>query len=194
MGYNIQESLLELQEIASGGVVVPTATGIPLTAFGCKIWLRFGRRSASALTAPIDFRVEVSPDNSGNRWDLVHTHSTQPGSSVATEAVSGTVAAGSTVITVASTTGLVAGDVIFFEHTTPANSEWARIESISVNTSVTVEEAIINAQTGATIFDQAEIPAAISIDLKGVLRIRVVADGSRGGQAFACEAIGMIWG
>jgi len=118
------------------------------------------------------------------------------GSSVADQAVNGTVAAGATVITIADTTGFVAGDVIFIEHTTPANSEWARIKSISAGVSVTIEEALINAQTGATVFDQAEIYAPVSVDLKGLAgagRVRVVADGSGGGQAFAVEAIMVEW-
>jgi len=194
MGTRLQTALLTLQEIAAGGVVVSTEKGILYNASACKIWIRFGRRATTALTAAINFRVEISPDTTGNRWQPVTTLSTQLGSSVATEAVNGVVAAGATVITVASTTGLVAGDVIYFEHTTPANSEWARIKAISVDTSVTVEEAIINTQTGATLFDQAEIYAPVSVDLKGVSRVRVVCDGSGGGQAYAVEAIMEEWG
>lgn len=203
MGSRLKTELLELQEIASGGVVIGTAKGLMPGARGCKIWVKFGRRAATALTASINFRVEISYDNAGNTWNTVKTLSTQLGSSVADQIVNGAVVAGATVITMASTTGFVPGDVIFIENTTPAKSEWARIKSISSNVSVTIEEGLANIQTGATVFDQAEIYNAFSVDLSGLAdgdnpgsgsgRIRVVADGSGGGQAFACEAIMVEW-
>lgn len=196
MGNRLKTSLLSLQEIAANGVVVGTAKGIMHDASACKIWIRFGRRAATALTASINFRVETSPDSSGNTWNPHVTLSTQLGASVADQAVNGTVAAGATVITMADTTGFVAGDIIYIENSTVANSEWARIKSISAGVSVTVEEALINAQTGSTVFDQAEIYAPVSVDLKGLAgagRIRVVVDGSGGGQAFAVEAIMVEW-
>ncbi len=189
-----QTSLLTLQEIASGGVVVGTPRPIKITVTDGKISLRIGRRSATAFTAAVNFRIETSPDVSGNRWNPDHIHATQLGSSVADQVVNGTVAAGATVITMASTTGFIAGDDIFCEHTTPGNSEWARVKSISADVSVTIEEALAKAQTGSTIYDQAEIPAPIHINLRGVRRIRVVADGSGGGQPFAVEAIMLEWG
>ena len=100
--------------------------------------------------------------------------------------MSGTVSAGTNIITVASTTNLVAGDIIFIDNTTIGNSEWGRIKSIVANTSVTIEDNLANAQTGATIYDQAEMYAA-QFDLTAVTRIRVVADGRNTGQAVAAE-------
>ena len=197
MGSRLQTELLALQEIAASGVVISTEKLVLHDASACKIWIRFGRRAATALTASISFRVEISPDTTGNRWEPVTTLSTQLGASVADQIVNGAVAIGATVITLADTTGFIAGDVIYMEHTTPANSEWGRIKSISGAVSVTLEEAIINAQTGSTLFDQAEIYSPVSVDLKGLAgvgRVRVVADGSGGGQAFACEAIMVEWG
>ncbi|KKN07935.1 hypothetical protein LCGC14_1061890 [marine sediment metagenome] len=203
MGSRLKTALLSLQEIAAGVVVMGTPKGIMFDASGAKIWVRFGRRAATALTASINFRIEISPDSSGNTWETVKELSTQLGSSVADQIVNGTVAIGATVITLADTTGFVAGDDIFIENTVPANSEWAKIKSISGGVSVTIEEALINAQTGSTVFDQAERYTAFSVDLKGLAvgnnsdsgsgRIRAVADGSGGGQAFACEVIMVEW-
>jgi hypothetical protein len=102
--------------------------------------------------------------------------------------VSGTVAAGATAITVASTTNLAAGDLIFIDNGTIGNSEWARIKSISLNTSVTVEDALVNAATGCTIYDSAEIYAPVAIP-EGAARIRCVVDGSLFTQAFAVQAL-----
>lgn len=192
--------LLELQEIAAGGVVMGSPKGLMPDASACTIGVRFGRRAATPLTASIKFRIEISPESSGNTWWTVKTFETQLGSSVADQIVNGTVAAGATVITLADTTGFVRGDVIFIENTTPADSEWARIKSINGGVSVTIEEALTNAQTGSTVFDQAELYDAFAVSLKSLApasethgRIRVVADGSGGGQAFACEAIMVEW-
>lgn len=104
------------------------------------------------------------------------------------EAVSGVVAAGTNVITVASTTNLAAGDLIYIDNTTIANSEWGRIKSIVLNTSVTIEDNLVNAQTDATLYDTAEIYNAVAIP-EGAIRIRCVVDGSLFTQAFAVEAI-----
>jgi len=200
MGNRLRTEMLALQEVAAGGVVMGTPKGIMHHASAAEFWIRFGRRAATALTASINFRVEMSPDISGNTWETVKTFSTQLGASVADQIVNGTVAAGATVITLADTTGFVAGDDIFIEHTTPANSEWAKIKSISANVSVTIEEALINTQTGSTVFDQAERYDVFRVNLHALRpasgsygRIRVVADGSGGGQAFACEAIMVEW-
>lgn len=94
---------------------------------------------------------------------------------------------GTKVITVASTTNLTAGDIIYIDNGTIANSEWGRIKSISGNVSVTIEDNLVNAQTGATIYDSAEIYSPVAIP-EGSLRVRVVADGSGYTQAFAIEA------
>ena len=102
------------------------------------------------------------------------------------EAVTGTVAAGATVITCASTTNLTAQDYIYIDNGTIANSEWRRIKSISANTSVTVIDALTNAQTNSAMYDSAET-YAVMLDLSRVMRLRVVIDGSLFTQAFATK-------
>ena len=190
-----QQEILQLQELASGEVVIGELNIDGMD--GCKVHIRMGRLAATAFTAAVNFRVEVSPDDLAspelNRWAPVTTLSTQLGSSVADEAVSGTVAAGARVVTVASTTGLVVGDIVYFDNTIVANSEWGRIKSIAADTSITLEDVLANAQTGATIYDQAEIYAPVAVDLRGSRRVRVVVDGSGGGQAFAVEARILSW-
>lgn len=203
MGSRVKTELLELQEIAADTVFIGTPKGIMHGASACEVEIRFGRRAAAALTASINFRVETSFDSTGKAWKTVKTFSTQLGASVADQIVNGTVAAGATVITLADTTGFVVGDVIFIENTVPANSEWARIKSVNGGVSVTIEEGLANAQTGSTVFDQAELYTPLAVNLKPLAkgtnpgsdfgRIRVVADGSGGGQAFACEAIMVEW-
>ena len=147
---------------------------------------RFGRRAVTAAGAGANIRIEVSRATTGNNtWFPLATF-TSDFALAEGEAVSGTVAAGATVITVVSTTNLVAGDIIFIDNGTIANSEWARIKSIVANVSVTIEDALVNAQTGSTLYDLAEIYSPVSIP-EGVMRIRAVDDGSLFTQAHAVE-------
>ncbi len=180
------QTLLALQSVASNTVVVGTALDVS-TKIAAVVHARFGRRTASALTTGMKIRIEASFATSGdNTWNPVAVF-TSAIAAASDEAVSGTVDAGTNVITVASTTGLVAGDVIFIDNGTIANSEWGRIKSIVADTSVTIEDNLVNAQTGSTLRDQAEIYTPVFLDLFGVVRLRAVADGSGTGQATAVE-------
>ena len=58
------------------------------------------------------------------------------------------------------------------------------MQSIVTNTSVTIEEALLNAQTGSTLYDAAEIYAGIEIP-RSAMRVRAVFDGSQFTQACA---------
>lgn len=127
---------------------------------------------ATANTNPGSFYIQVSGESSGNAsWGTV----AQFTASVVTdniEAVSGTENAGATVIECASTTGYTAALPIYFKNGTLANSEWAFIQSIVTNTSVTVIDGITNAQTGSNMHNNADIFVA-QLDLTAVSRLRV---------------------
>ncbi len=181
----VQADLLSLQSVAASSVAVGTAFDMS-TKLGGLIHVRFGRRSATAAGAGVNIRLESSMASSGNNTWFPFALMTSAFAACEAEAVSGTVAAAATVITVASTTNLAAGDVIYIDNGTIANSEWARIKSIVTNTSVTIEDGLVNAQTGATIYDLAEIYSPIAIP-EGAVRIRAVADGSLFTQAFAIQ-------
>lgn len=179
-------TLLSLQSLASNSVVISSAQDVS-TKLAATIFIHFGRRATTALTEGVEFRVEGSAKASADgHWYPLATLKTDF-VACESEAVSGTVSAGTNVITVASTSNLTAGDLIYIDNGTIANSEWGRIKSISTNTSVTIEDNLVNAQTGATIYDRAEI-YALSIDLTAVSRIRLVANGNNTGQAVAVEA------
>ena len=180
---SVQTALFATQSVAASTVAISSAFDFS-GKLGGLIHVRFGRRSATAAGAGVNIRLESSSATSGdNTW--------YPFAILATafaacegEAVSGTVNSGTNVITVASTTNLTIGDLIFIDNGTIANSEWGRIKSISTNTSVTIEDNLVNAQTGSTIYDSAEIYAPIVIP-EGAVRIRAVADGASYTQAFA---------
>lgn len=180
------QSLLAIQSVAASSVATSSVADVS-TALGGLINVRFGRRSASSATAGVNIRLESSSKTSGdNSWFPFAIFTTNY-AACESEAVSGTVNSGTKVITVASTTNLTAGDIIYIDNGTITNSEWGRIKSISGNVSVTIEDNLVNAQTGATIYDSAEIYSPVAIP-EGAVRVRVVADGSGYTQAFAIEA------
>lgn len=179
-------SLLSLQSIASNTVVLSSVQDVS-TKFAAFIGVHFGRRATTALTAGARVRIEGSTKSSGDGFWFPLAEFLSAIATSESEAVSGTVSSGTNVITVASTTNLVAGDMIYIDNSTIGNSEWGRIKSISANVSVTIEDNLVNAQTGSTLFDQAELYTSY-LDLSAVGRIRVVADFSGTGQACAVQA------
>lgn len=178
-------TLFTLASTAASTVAISSALDVS-TKMGGLVYVRFGRRAATAAGAGVNIRLEASMASSGdNTWFPFAIFTTAFATSEA-EAVSGTVSSGTNVITVAATTNLAAGDLIFIDNGTIANSEWGRIKSIVAATSVTIEDNLVNAQTGSTIYDLAEIYSPVSIP-EGAYRIRAVLDGSLFTQAFACE-------
>ena len=179
-------TLFALASTAASSVALSSALDVS-TAMGGLVYVRFGRRSATAAGAGVNIRLEASHATSDdNSWYPFAQYVTAFAACEA-EALTGTVAAAQAVLTLASTTNLTAGDLIFIDNGTIANSEWGRIKSIVANTSVTIEDNLVNAQTGATIYDAAEIYTPAEIPA-GAMRIRLVADGSLFTQAFALEA------
>lgn len=186
--------LLATQVVPAGGVVIAELSVASMAEIMYAI--HFGREVTTALTLPFNFRIEGAfVESGGGYWfplvDMYKGVATEHASAVAaaeSEAVAGAVAAGQNVITVASTTNLVVGDRIFIRNATVANSEWGKIKSLVVNTSVTIEDNLLRAQTGATLFDQAELFSGI-VNVAPLGRIRVVADGAGAGQNTAVEVI-----
>lgn len=179
-------SLISLQSVAASTVLLGTATSTS-TKLAATVFIHFGRRSATAAGAGVNIRIEGSSKSSGDgHWYPIAIFTTAFAACEA-EAVTGTVTSGQKVITCASTTNLTAGDLIYIDNGTIANSEFHRIKSISANTSVTVEDNLTNAQTSSTMYDSAEMYVA-QLDLSALSRIRIVADGSSFTQAFAIEA------
>lgn len=178
-------TLFALASTAASSVALATPLDVS-TKLGGLLYVRFGRRSATAAGAGVNIRLEASHHASlDNSWYPFFNWTTAFAACEA-EAVSGTVNAGTNVITVASTTNLVAGGLIFIDNGTIVNSEWGRIKSIVASTSVTIEDNLVNAQTGATLYNSAEIYPPVEIPA-GAMRIRAVLDGSLFTQAFACE-------
>jgi hypothetical protein len=179
-------SVVALQSVAASTVLKSSEVDVS-TKHEATFYVRFGRRAVTAAGAGANIRIESSAETSGDgKWNP-DTIITTNFAAVEGEAVNGTCASGQAVVPVASTTNLTAGDVIFIDNPTIGNSEWGRIKSISANVSVTLEDNLINAQTGSTLYDAAEIYPPITIPLQSRVRLRVVDDGSLFTQAHAIE-------
>lgn len=183
-------SVFALATVATAVVSISSAIDVS-GKFAGTMFVHFGRTVATALGAQCKFRIEASSKSSTDgHWYSLFEWATANGLTAASdEALTGTVNAGQNVLTCASTTGFVAGDLIFAKNGTIGNSEFHRIKSIVTNTSVTVEDNLVNAQTSSTIYDIAEW-WAIPLDLSAIGRIRLVIDAASGptGQTIAAEA------
>lgn len=178
--------ILPLQAIGSASVIIGAVQDVS-TKLGVCIFVHFARDNTSALTNPVVIRVEGSAKGSGNDQWFVLTSAACLTSAPAVEAVSGTVAAGAVDIAVTSTTGFAAGDIVLIKASTVANSEWARVLAFTVDTKLTVIEAITRAATGATLYNKGEL-FTFMLDLTSVTRLRIVIDNSVSGQTCVAEA------
>lgn len=178
-----QTALAAIQSVSASSVLISSEFDMSAK-MGGNLQIRFGRTSATAAGAGVNIRCELSSESSGNNSWFPFAIIPTAFAACEAEALTGTVNSGQNVLTLASTTNLTIGDLIFIKNSTFANSEWGRIKSISTNTSVTLEDNLINAQTSSTIYDTAEIFPIINIP-ESAMRIRVVADGSLFTQAFA---------
>lgn len=183
-----EATLYAIASTASNAVSVGSTVDVS-TYYGASIRIRMGRATGTAFTVAPEFRVEANfkgtPDD--NSWVTVAAFSPALGTSIGSQAVSGTEAAGQTVVTLAAATNFAANDFVFFHNTTLANSEWKRVVSIATN-DLTLQDALVNAQTGATCRDQAE-EYFLNIDLTSIQDLRLVVNGATGtGQAVIVEA------
>lgn len=188
-------SILALQSLASNSVLISTAQDVSTKLAGM-VMIHFGRRSATALTESVQIRIEASAKSSGDgHWYPLVVFLTQI-QGVTAQAVNGTCNAGQAVIAMASTTGMSKdyantsspiGNIVYVDNGTIANSEWGRVVQLSANTSITIEDNLVNAQTGSTVYPSAEMFQAM-LDFTAIARIRVVVNANNTGVAVAVEA------
>lgn len=183
-----QATLYAIASTASNTIDEGAAVDVS-TYYAINVRIRMGRATGTAFTTPPKIRVEGTFDSSSptaDQWVTLAEFQCQIGASIGSQAVSGTEAAGQTVVTLAAGTNFAAGDYVFFHNTTIGNSEWSYVQSISGG-DLTLAEAIVNAQTGATCRDQAEQFHAV-IDTICLQGVRLVVDGAGSGQAVIVAA------
>lgn len=182
-----ETSLFAIASIAADSVTAGSEVDCS-TWYAAQVRIRTGRGTSTAFTVGPKVRIEGTAKTSptADDWTVLAEFQMQVGASIGSQAVSGTEAAGQTVITLAAGTNFAAGDYVFFHNGTIANSEWSRIVSVS-GADITIAEGLVNAQTGATCRDQAEQYTAL-LDLTSIQKLRIVVDGAGSGQAVICEA------
>lgn len=120
------------------------------------------------------FKIQGSPDASGNRWTDMATNTAATGTAV-TEAFTATEPIGETVCAVASTTGFTGEVDVYVINTTLANSEWAFTQEISADASITLIDGLEGEQTAAaSSFWNLSEHFVDSISCLGLRRLRVV--------------------
>jgi hypothetical protein len=129
---------------------------------------------ATANTNAGSFHVQVSPSSSGDEDWATIAQFTATVSTADTEAMTATEPISETVLACASTTGFVAGDRLYIQNTTVADSEWALCQEIVSNTSVNLVDGLTNQQTNmSVIWNDADV-FVCQIDLTAVSRVRVI--------------------
>lgn len=130
---------------------------------------------ATANTNSGVFYVQVSPSSSGDE-DWANVAQFQATVSTAdTEAMTATEPVGETVLACASTTGFVAGDILYIQDTgTVADGEWGRCQEIVPNTSINLVDGLTNQKDSADIIWNDADVFVCQLDLTSVKRLRVV--------------------
>ncbi len=170
------QALYALAETAINTVTAGSAVTLTTGAVTAAVSLWFAQSTTTAPASGTRLILQGDDQTSGNStWVDLITFVT--GTTAAeSEAVSGTEAAGSTVIEVASTANLgTRTEDIFFKNSTLGNSEWAKLVSIVSNTSITLLDALTNAQTSSTIYDQAA-NYILNVPVDGLKRLRLIVD------------------
>ena len=120
--------------------------------------------------------IQTSISTSGNLdWITAAQHDPVEGLTPADEVCTATEPIGEKVIAVAATAGFASEAMIYIRDTVLADSEWAIVESIVSNTSVTVIDGLTTAHslTTTSLFASAEKFSSV-VSLKGIERIRLV--------------------
>lgn len=184
-----QTALFTLQSLSSNSVAISSVLDVS-TKFSGAVLIRFGRTVVTALTQGVIFRVEGSFASSGDAdWGLIGGAQFITNiATVADEAVSGTCNAGQKVIGMAATAGFTVGMRVFIKNGTFGNSEFGVIALVTTNTSITLEDNLVNAQTGSTVYADAQAFNVADLNLQNYKRLRVVANGGNTGQAVAIQA------
>jgi len=171
-------TLLAHTQQATAVITVGGAIDVSTKMYG-QVFVKVGRTIATALTNEVNFRLEGSAKASGNdEWVPIYAFTSTKGkaTAVSTTVNDATFNAADTSVTVTAGTSILAGDTLYFRETgTPANSEWARVLSVSTNL-ITLEEAITRGHTnGINVATNGE-EISFPVNLLPLVRIRLVVD------------------
>lgn len=146
------------------------------TKFAATIFMYAGFIQSASNSDPGSFIIQFSAASSGNEdWVDIAKFTIGETGTPEIENLTATEAAGETVLAVASTAGFAVLDNIYIEDvSTLANSEWAKIQEIDSNVSVTLTDGLtVGKDTSDNIYGSAE-RFLMHIDLLSVGRLRVI--------------------
>lgn len=175
----IETELLAITIVAANAQQLSSVLAIPKIE-KIAILIDHGRTNDVAfVVAGTEYRVEVSQKAADNdTWRTIA--SVVCGITAATIITAdGNEAAGSTLIEIGANTPVV-NDIVFWEHTTLANSEWGKVVAIVGGTSFTLQDGLTNDQLAAqAIHNQAE-QFVLLLDVEAYTRLRVVVNNNNG--------------
>lgn len=179
--------IVETTLLIAGTVLISDVQDVS-TKLAATIFIHFAKVDPNALTTGCEIRIEASAKATGDdQWFPIQTFRSSIAAPVQ-EQLTGTNNSGDTVLEMVSTTGFAAGQIVFIEASPDVSvSEWARINAVTLNTSVTLVDTLTLSQTGSELWSGAEMYVA-QVDLTAIGRIRMVADASNTGRNVVVQA------
>lgn len=185
-------SIIALQAVTPAPRVVISSDLSTTNLKSVVILIHLGRVKTNAFTAGVNYRIEQSAVPSGDGfWFPITQFMSELGTNVGSQAVNGAALAGQKVIPIAATANFSVGDIVYIKNTTIANSEFGRITTVTLNTSIEIEDNLIFVQTTSTVTSKSQMFYGL-IDTSASKRLRVVCDGSGAGQDFDTEIYSVI--
>lgn len=164
------------QEVTHSSLASSTVIGATITPTAGALWAEIHMHhafiEAVVNTNPGSFEVQKNLETTGENWVTVAPFTTTD-ATPNIETPSNAEGIGDTVIEVASTTGFVPGEFLYFRDVVAlAQSEWHQIRSIVANVSITLMDGLVVAKgTDDRLFSDAGHFSMI-LDLSGVARWR----------------------
>lgn len=163
------------QAVSHPGTVVGSALDVS-TKFRATIFLDHAIVEETANTDPASWLIQASAFTSGDEeWvTLLELPLTETGTP-ATEAMTATEPSGETVMAVASTTGFVAGDIIYLlDAGTLADSEWSLVQEIVSNVSIDLLDGLTTGKDSSDVIWGSAQRDIIPLNVESFVRLRVV--------------------
>lgn len=182
---NVAAASILDHQAATHPTTIVGATQNVATKKGVLIFMYHGYVEAAADTNPGSFKVQVRPDDGAGsvneNWITVATF-TAKGTTPDTEAMTATEPVGETVLACASTTGFAVDDLLYIQHATLANSEWAECRTFAANVSITLIDGLTNEQTATSVIwnDASKFVCALNLEANESYRVVWSHEGATG--------------
>lgn len=183
--------LLALQSNTAAPRVL-MSTEVPTTnILSLSLLIHLGRVVTNAFTAGVNFRIEGSTAPSGDGfWFPITVFTSALGTNIGSQNVGAAgAAAGQKVIPIAATANFVVGDIVYIQNATHSQGEFGRINTVSANTSITLEDNLRFSQPATSLVTSKSEMFYGLIDTSALERLRIVIDGSGAGQNFDVELL-----